>query len=163
MRHEQELALSVVVLRDYHAGMEGDSPDPKLELLRGVPLFASLDPEALAAVAAITDERDVDAGTTLTTEGRQEGYFYAIASGSVRIDRGGRTINTLRDGDFLGEIALVDGGPRTATAVTETACRLVVLNHRQFWQLLDQQPSVREAILEEVGRRLRELDTDAAH
>ena len=143
--------------------MEAGSPDPKLELLRGVPLFASLEPDALAAVAAITDERDVDAGTALTTEGRQEGYFYVIGSGSVRIDRGGQTISTLRDGDFLGEIALLDGGPRTAPAVTETPSRLLVLNHRHFWQLLEEQPSVREAIFEEVGRRLRQIDAEAPH
>jgi len=143
--------------------MEAGTADPKLELLRGVPLFAGLDPDHLAAVAAIAEERDVDAGTTLTTEGRQEGYFYAIASGTVRIDRGGRTINTLHDGDFLGEISLVDGGPRTATAVTETPSQLLVLNHRRFWQLLDQEPTVRDAILEEVGRRLRQLDAEAPH
>jgi CRP/FNR family transcriptional regulator, cyclic AMP receptor protein len=143
--------------------MEAGTADPKLELLRGVPLFAGLDPDHLAAVAAIAEERDVDAGTTLTTEGRQEGYFYAIASGTVRIDRGGRTINTLHDGDFLGEISLVDGGPRTATAVTETPAQLLVLNHRRFWQLLDQEPTVRDAILEEVGRRLRQLDAEAPH
>ena len=138
-------------------------PIPSLALLRGVPLFASLEPDALAAVAAITEERDVDAGTTLTTQGRQEGYFYVIASGTVRIDRDGRTINTLHDGDFLGEISLLDGGPRTATAVTETASELLVMNHRRFWQLLEQEPTVREAILEEVGRRLRELDAEAPH
>jgi CRP-like cAMP-binding protein len=143
--------------------MEGGSPDPKLELLRAVPLFAGLEPDALAAVAAITEERDVEPGRTLTTEGRQEGYFYAIVSGTVRIDRGGQTINTLHDGDFLGEIALLDGGPRTATAVTETPTQLLVMNHRRFWQLLDQELSVREAILEEVGRRLRLLDADAPH
>ena len=143
--------------------MEAGTADPKLELLRGVPLFAGLDPDHLAAVAAIAEERDVDAGTTLTTEGRQEGYFFAIASGTVRIDRGGRTINTLHDGDFLGEISLVDGGPRTATAVTETSSQLLVLNHRRFWQLLDQEPTVRDAILEEVGRRLRQLDAEAPH
>ena len=143
--------------------MEAGTADPKLELLRGVPLFAGLDPDHLAAVAAIAEERDVEAGTTLTTEGRQEGYFYAIASGTVRIDRGGRTINTLHDGDFLGEISLVDGGPRTATAVTETPAQLLVLNHRRFWQLLDQEPTVRDAILEEVGRRLRQLDAEAPH
>ena len=143
--------------------MEAGTADPKVELLRGVPLFAGLDPDHLAAVAAIAEERDVDAGTTLTTEGRQEGYFYAIASGTVRIDRGGRTINTLHDGDFLGEISLVDGGPRTATAVTETPSQLLVLNHRRFWQLLDQEPTVRDAILEEVGRRLRQLDAEAPH
>jgi CRP/FNR family cyclic AMP-dependent transcriptional regulator len=143
--------------------MESGSADPKLELLRRVPLFASLEPEALAAVAAITDERDVPAGTTLTTEGRHEGYFYAIVSGSVRIDRGGQTINTLRDGDYLGEISLLDGGPRTATAVTESPCSLLVMTQQRFWQLLDGAPQVKEPILEEVGRRLREMDTEAVH
>ena len=157
------MPLPVVAAQVYDAPMEAGAADPKLQLLRGVPLFAGLDPEALAAVAAITEERDAAPGTTLTTEGRQEGYFYAIVSGTVRIDRGGHTINTLRDGDFLGEIALLDGGPRTATAVTESPSQLLVLNHRRFWQLLDEQPTVRDAILEEVGRRLRALDAEAAH
>lgn len=143
--------------------MDGPGIDPKLELLRRVPLFAGLDPEALAAVAAITDERDVPAGKMLTTEGRHEGYFYAIVSGRVRIDRGGETINTLQDGDYLGEIALLDGGPRTASAFTETACRLLVMNQRRFWQFLDEAPEVRQGILDEVGRRLRAMDTDAVH
>jgi CRP/FNR family cyclic AMP-dependent transcriptional regulator len=158
-----ESALGAEAAEVYHAGMEGASADPKLDLLRRVPLFASLEPDALAAVAAITEERDVPAGTTLTTEGRHEGYFYAIANGTVRIDRGGSTINTLHDGDFLGEIALLDGGPRTASAVTESPSRLLVMNHRRFWQLLDQEPDVRQAILEEFGRRLRQLDAEGVH
>jgi CRP-like cAMP-binding protein len=143
--------------------MEGVSADPKLELLKRVPLFAGLNPEELSALAQITEEREVPAGTTLTTEGRHEGYFYAIASGTVRIDRGGRTINTLNDGDFLGEIALLDGGPRTAAAVTEATSRLIVMNNKRFWQLLDEAPQLRQPILDEVGRRLRLLDADAAH
>jgi CRP/FNR family transcriptional regulator, cyclic AMP receptor protein len=143
--------------------MEGIITDPRLELLKRVPLFAGLDPESLSAVAAITEERDVPTGTTLTNEGRNEGYFYAIASGRVRVERGGRTINTLEDGDFLGEIALLDGGPRTATAVTETPSRLLVMNNRRFWQLLDEAPQLRQPILHEVGRRLRLLDADAVH
>jgi len=143
--------------------MESGSENPKLELLRRVPLFANLEPDALAAVSQIAEEREVPAGTTLTTEGRHEGYFYAIVSGSIRIDRGGETINTLRDGEFLGEIALLDGGPRTATAVTEAPCSLLVLNQRRFWQLLDEAPEVRAPILLEVGRRLREMDADGVH
>lgn len=143
--------------------MEGTGADPKLELLRRVPLFAGLEPDELAAVAAITEERDEPAGVTLTTEGRHEGYFYAIASGSVRIERGGRTINTLREGDFLGEIALLDGGPRTATAVTESPSRLLVMTQQRFWQLLDEAPEIRAAVLDEVGRRLRLLDAESPH
>jgi CRP-like cAMP-binding protein len=143
--------------------MEAPSADQKLELLRRVPLFASLASEELEAIGGIAEERDVAAGTALTHEGRHEGYFFVIVSGTVRIDRGGQTISTLRDGDFLGEIALLDGGPRTATAIAESQCQLLVMTYPRFQQLLDTAPQVRTAIFEEVGRRLRALDAEAAH
>ena len=143
--------------------MEVPGPDHKLELLRRVPLFAGLASEELEAIGGIAEERDVAAGTALTHEGRHEGYFFIIVSGTVRIDRGGQTISTLRDGDFLGEIALLDGGPRTATATAESECRLLVMTYPRFQQLLDTAPQVRTAIFEEVGRRLRALDVEAAH
>ena len=142
---------------------ERPSPDPKLELLKRVPLFAGLPDTALEQIGQITEEREEPAGTALTQPGPHEGYFFIIVSGSVRIERGGQTINTLRDGDFLGEIALVDGGPRTATAVAESDCRLLVMTFQQFRQLLDSSPEVRTAVLEEVGRRLRMLDAEAAY
>ena len=143
--------------------MEAPIRDPKLELLQRVPLFAGMAPSALEALGGVVEERDVAAGTALTHEGRHEGYFFVIVSGSVRIERGGQTINTLQDGDFLGEIALLDGGPRTATAIAESPCRLLVLTFQRFRQLLDTAPEVRTAILEEVGRRFRALDAESAH
>ena len=90
--------------------------DQKVELLRRVPLFAGLDEAGLAEVARIADEVDTEAGTVLTHEGRHEGWFFVVVSGSVKIDRERRAINLLGPGEFLGEIALLDGGPRTATA-----------------------------------------------
>ena len=137
--------------------------DPKLELLQRVPLFAGLSLESLEAIGKIVEERDVRAGTILTHEGRHEGYFFVIVSGSVRIEREGRMLNTLRDGDFLGEISLLDGGPRTATAVADSECQLLVLTYPRFQQLLDAAPEVRTAVLEEVGRRLRMLDSESVH
>ena len=135
--------------------------DDKLELLERVPLFAGVAREELEAIARVADEIDVRAGTALTHEGRQEGYFFIIASGTVRIERGGRVINTIGAGDFLGEIALLDGGPRTASATAETACRLLSLTHERFYDLLDTSPSVRAAILEAVGRRMRAIDAES--
>jgi CRP/FNR family cyclic AMP-dependent transcriptional regulator len=81
-------------------------------------------------------------------------------SGSVRIERGGQTVNTLGDGDFLGEIALLDGGPRTATATTQSDARLLTVPHQRFQQLLAASPRIRRAVLEEVGQRLRSLDSE---
>ena len=143
--------------------MDAPRLDPKLELLQRVPLFAGLATEELEAIGAIAEEREVAAGTALTHEGRHEGYFFVIVSGIVRIERGGQTINTLHDGDFLGEIALLDGGPRTATAVAESPCRLLVMTYQRFNQLLDSEPEVRTAVLAEVGQRLRSLDADSGN
>jgi len=133
-----------------------------LELLARVPLFAGLSQEGLEEIVRVVDELDVPAGRVLTHEGRHEGYFFVIVSGTVRIERGDRTINSIGAGDFLGEIALLDGGPRTATATTESPCRLLSLTNEQFAQLLDNSPPVRTAVLEAVGRRLRALDAESA-
>ena len=137
--------------------------DDKVELLRRVPLFATLEPPELSAVAEIADVVDVPAGTVLTHEGRHEGYFFVVIRGNVRIDRAGLTVNTLGDGDFLGEIALLDGGPRTATATAVSDSRLLQVTNEQFDELLATTPSVRAAIMTEVGSRLRRIDEEAVH
>ena len=137
--------------------------DDKVELLRRVPLFAALEQRELSALAAIADVVDVPAGTVLTHEGRHEGYFFVVVSGAVRVDRAGVTVNTLGDGDFLGEIALLDGGPRTATATAVSDSRLLQVTNDQFDELVATTPSVRAAIMTEVGRRLRRIDEEAVH
>ena len=137
--------------------------DDKVELLRRVPLFATLEPPELSAVAQIAKLVDVPAGTVLTHEGRHEGYFFIVVNGSVRVDRAGVTVNTLGDGDFLGEIALLDGGARTATATAVSDCRLLQVTNDQFDELWSTTPSVRAAIMTEVGSRLRRIDEEAVH
>jgi CRP-like cAMP-binding protein len=134
----------------------------KQDLLEQVPLFAGISAAGIEELGAIADEVDVRAGTVLTHEGAREGFFFIVVEGSVRIERAGRVVNTIGPGEFLGEIALLDGGPRTATAITETPCRLLSLTYQMFHELLDASPDIRTAILEAVGRRLRELDDLAA-
>lgn len=137
--------------------------DQKLELLKRVPLFAGLGRKELQQIELITDEVDVRSGTELVHEGRVAHEFFVIVSGEVSIDRGGREINRLGAGDFLGEIALIDGGPRTATATAVADCRLLVLTHAGFHQLLDTSPAIRVAVLEVLGQRLRRLEPDRAN
>ena len=137
------------------------SLDHKIGLLRGVPMFAGLEEDLLTEIAEIAEERQVPAGEVLTHEGRHEGYFFIIASGRVRIERGAEGLNSLADGDFLGEISLLDGGPRTATATADTDCDLLVLTYPRFQALLDAVPQVRTAVLGEVGERLRRLDSES--
>jgi CRP/FNR family transcriptional regulator, cyclic AMP receptor protein len=133
----------------------------KVDLLERVPLFASMSHDQLEELSGIVHEVDVPPGHVLTHEGRHEGYFFVVVDGSVGIDRGGQTINTLGPGDFLGEIALLDGGPRTATATAVTDSRLLSLEHQAFDDLMDTSPSIRAAVLEAVGQRLRAMDEEA--
>jgi CRP/FNR family cyclic AMP-dependent transcriptional regulator len=131
--------------------------DEKLALLRSVPLFVGLDDGELKAVGGLTTEVDVPAGHELAREETFGDEFYMILDGNVRIHRAGSTIRTLGPGDFLGEIALIDHGRRTASATAETDCRLLVLGHREFHSLLDAQPDIRVHVLEALARRVRQL------
>jgi CRP-like cAMP-binding protein len=135
--------------------------DQKLEMLRTVPLFAGLGARELEEVGRLTDEVDLPAGRELTHEGRSANEFFVIIDGSVRIDRGGETVRHLRDGDFLGEIALVDGGPRTATATTEGPGRYLVIGHREFHSLLERFPSMQTTVLKALAQRVRNLDPES--
>lgn len=130
----------------------------KTDLLRHVPLFAGCRRGQLEAIGQLADEVDVAAGTTLMKEGEFAGEFFVIVDGAVRVDKGGEAIRTLGPGEFLGEIALVDGGPRTATATTETDSRLLVVGHREFHSLMETHPAISMAILEALAKRVRATD-----
>src|SRR5204863_2239858 len=136
----------------------GGAMDRKLELLKQVPLFSGLGGRSLEEVGQLADEVDVPAGRVLMTEGEYGQEFFLILDGTIRIDRGGSQIATLGGGDFLGEIALLDGGPRTATATAETPARLIVLGRREFNTLIEDHREIRIAVLESLARRVRRLE-----
>lgn len=126
----------------------------KVELLRTVPLFARCSKGELAAIAAEADELDVSAGRALTVEGQSGREFVVLVSGSAEVSRNGQQINTLGDGDFLGEIALLTGVPRTATVTTTTPCHLLILTDRAFRRVTHAMPSVGEKVLQALAERL---------
>jgi len=129
--------------------------DERVERLRKVPLFASCSDKQLQFIATRVEDLDFPAGKTLTEEGRSGGEFFIIQSGEAEVRQGGRVINTLRDGDFFGEIALLDNGPRTATVVTKSPMRALVLSPRQFQDVLHQEAEIATTLLHAVTRRLR--------
>ena len=137
--------------------------DEKLELLRRVPLLAGLGRKEVEEVGRLAEEIDVPAGRVLMREGQTGQEFFVIVAGSVLIARGGHDLRSLGPGDFLGEIALIDDGPRTATATTEMNSKLLVLAHREFHSLMDQFPSVRKAVLQALAMRVRKLEPEEAH
>jgi CRP/FNR family cyclic AMP-dependent transcriptional regulator len=137
--------------------------DPKLELIAGVPLFAGFNRREIEAVGRLMDEVDVKAGRVLMREGASGREFFIVVSGSVRVDRNGRKVNELGPGDFLGEIALIDRGPRTATATAVDPCRLLVLDIGGFRTLVSKYPTVQGKIMKALAERLREAQPGAVH
>jgi CRP/FNR family transcriptional regulator, cyclic AMP receptor protein len=130
--------------------------DDKVAVLRDVPLFADLDARSLQAVAILARERSLKAGDVLTLEGEPGDSFYVIVDGTVRVEHGDRTVRSMTAGGFLGEIALVEGRARTATATCVTDCRLLEMRRHEFERLLDTMPEVRTRIQSAIARRARD-------
>ena len=131
--------------------------DAKIELLKNVPLFSQCNKKQLASIASLADLISVPAGTQLITEGRPGLEFMVIVEGGGEVRRKGRKIDTLAPGDFIGEMALITGGPRNATVRTTTDTSLLAVTGRQFWTLLEQAPGVQTSLLKAMGQRLQSL------
>lgn len=135
--------------------------DRKLQLLSNVKMFSALTKKELAMVAKASDLIKVPAGTEVVKELEAGHEFYLIVSGAAVVRRGGRKLASLGPGNYFGEMALLDRGPRTATVVTEEASELLVLGQREFMAILDQVPPVAHKLLVHLAERLREADTRA--
>lgn len=129
--------------------------DDKVALLRAVPLFAELDDRSLQAIATLAREVDARAGDVVMREGESGESFLVIVEGTLRVEQAGRDIRSMMAGGFLGEIALLEHGPRTATATCVTDCRLLSLGHFEFDRLMSTFPDVRTKVLAAIARRAR--------
>jgi CRP/FNR family transcriptional regulator, cyclic AMP receptor protein len=137
--------------------------DEKLELLRTVPLFSGLSIRELRRIGELADEVDLPAGRVLMRQGEHGSEMLVVIDGSARIERDGAVIAERGAGEVLGEIALLDGGPRTATVTLTRDSRLLVLGRREFQAAMDELPDVRLRVLEAVAQRVRTLDSSKAH
>ena len=133
----------------------GITADPIVAALGRVPLFAGLSMDDLATLATVTSRRSLDVGTVLTTEGEVGTEFYVIERGVVMITAHEQLLRTLGPGDFLGEIAILFNGTRTATAVATEPGSLLVLPKADFLELLAANTSIEKKILDTAGERLR--------
>jgi CRP/FNR family cyclic AMP-dependent transcriptional regulator len=136
------------------------SQDTKVQALKRAPLFDGLSRKELTQLARVSEDLEVEPGTMLCKEGETGHEFFVIVDGKVKITRKGRTIATRGGGDFVGEIALLEEIPRTATVRAETPVRLFVLTRRDFRHLLDENPKVERKVLRTLARRLADLSSD---
>jgi CRP-like cAMP-binding protein len=129
-----------------------------LELLRSVDLFTGLKRKDLAKVAAALKEITFAPGTVVTAEGDDDSRFYVIAEGEARVTVNGRKRHVLRAGSYFGDIALVDGGGRSATVTADTALRTYSLAPWNFKPLLKENPDITYNILLKMCKRLRNAE-----
>lgn len=132
--------------------------DAKLELLRAVPLFANLDDGELTDVARHADEVSVAEGTVLVTQDTSGNSFYVIIEGRADVMKDGQKLAELGNGDFLGEMALLEDLPRSATVVTTAPTRVLEMHRRDFSSVLDRAPHLARKMLATLAHRLRHAD-----
>ncbi len=137
--------------------------DEKLELLHRIPLFSGLDKRQLLRLGQLTDEVDVADGRVLMRAGERGDELFIIIQGTLRVELEDRVVLQRGPGEFVGEIALVDDGPRTATVVSEGPARLLVVGRRAFHALMEEFPPIQLVVLRELARRVRHLDREEPH
>jgi CRP/FNR family transcriptional regulator, cyclic AMP receptor protein len=128
------------------------------ELLAQVPLFKDLSKKHLQKVSSLATRIDGEPGKVLTTEGEIGREFIIVLEGEVEVRRGDEVLATRGAGDYIGEIALIDHRPRTATVVAKTPVTLEVIDTRAFNTLLGDEPEIAEKIQATAKERLAELE-----
>jgi CRP/FNR family transcriptional regulator, cyclic AMP receptor protein len=133
------------------------------ELLAQVPLFSHLSRRQLKRLAdSATEERYME-GARIVRQGEEGDSFFIIVEGQARVaNRSGKTLNELLPGDFFGEISLLDGGVRTATVVSETPMRMLVLKRNAFRKIVSEDSAVAVKLLEYAAALLRRLERPVA-
>jgi CRP/FNR family cyclic AMP-dependent transcriptional regulator len=123
--------------------------------LKKVPLFAGCSQRDLQAVAHAVREVNHKAGTVIAREGEPGIGLFVVREGRASVSIGGVNKGTINPGEFFGEIALLDGGPRTATVTAVTDMKLLGLTEWVFRGLVQRHPSIAIKTLQAMAARLR--------
>ncbi len=123
--------------------------------LRHVPLFSQMSAAELSALARITEEAVFPAGSQILVEGELGETLYLVVDGEVLIHSGDKRLGVLKSEDHFGEMAILDGEPRSASATALTDCLLLTVNRRDFNDLLNQHVAVARAVITTLNERLR--------
>ncbi len=129
-----------------------------LDTLRSVSLFSGCTNKELEKVARASDEITMTAGTLIIDQGQTGREAFVVLDGSVTVKRNGRKVATLGPGNVVGELSLLDHGPRTATAICDTDCTLLIIDQRKFLSVIDDVPAISHKLLASLASRIRDMD-----
>jgi CRP/FNR family cyclic AMP-dependent transcriptional regulator len=131
----------------------------RIELLKAIPLFESLETEDLNALVGKLREVSVASGATVFAQGDEGDAMYVIEDGAVDIVAGSGKqkviLRTLFKQQYFGELSLLDGAPRSASAVASRATQLLALDRDDFVEFIKKRPDAALSIMHEVGERIR--------
>jgi CRP/FNR family transcriptional regulator, cyclic AMP receptor protein len=127
-----------------------------IEALRAIPLFSGMSDRSIEIIAEIARDTSFPAGASLVKEGEPGESLMIIREGAATVDQGGRKLRELGAGDFLGEIALIDGGPRTASVTASDPITALVIDRAGFQRLMSEFPVIRFDLVSALTQRLRQ-------
>ncbi len=161
--------ITAVVLRIHTdatdpAGARTHELNRKVEVLKQMPLFRHLTYKEILRILSVTQVTDYSAGDEVIREGEPGHELYILLKGKLRLHKEGTFITNLGPGAHLGEMALVDKGPRSLSATAEERTRALVLRRRDFNDIIRNEPRLSVKLLwafvQVLGQRLRKTTAD---
>jgi CRP-like cAMP-binding protein len=126
--------------------------------LRSIALFSECSSKELSLVVKSSTERLLKAGTVIMDQGQTGREAYVVLEGSATVKRNGKKIGSAKVGSVIGELSLLDHGPRTAAVIADTDVRLLVISERALKGAIDNIPAISRKLLKALATRVRELD-----
>jgi len=126
--------------------------------LRNIALFSECSTKELGLVVKNSSERVLKAGTIIMDQGQAGREAYVILEGSATVKRNGKKIAAAAAGSVIGELSLLDHGPRTAAVIADTDVRLLVISERALKNAIENIPVISRKLLKALATRVRELD-----
>jgi CRP-like cAMP-binding protein len=126
------------------------------EILSRIPLFARCNDKELAHLAGLCTQADFPVGSELTRQGDVGHEFFVLLSGTADVVRNGQVRATLGAGDHVGELALLDKAPRSATVLATSAVTAMVLGFAEFWEAIGSSAGMDKVLLASLAHQLRE-------
>jgi CRP-like cAMP-binding protein len=141
---------------------DGLAAERRIAILKHIPIFAHLTYNELVKVVGLTQLMRVKAGDDFITEGEKGEEFYVVLAGDVDVMKGGHTLTTLKAGAHLGEMAMIDNAPRSATIRAKSDVNLLVMRREEFFGVIRSEPVIATKLLwsfvQVLSTRLRETN-----